>query len=191
MSSVYAIKAEVADWSQRVLEAACDEFAGLPPCPFARGAWIDGKVTVEVVDCFDQVVLDADAFDPESDAVWVYALIDSGGMTVDQFDNAIELLNAHHGGVWVMGSHHHAPANELMPDFEATTDVDYGLVLVQSLKHLVVASDKLRDSGYYDGFNSDEMAYIERRKEQYNAWNEERHEEDRHNGREEDERREA
>jgi hypothetical protein len=30
----------------------------------------------------------------------------------------------------------------------------------------------LRDSGYYDGFNSDELAYVERRKEQYNAWNE-------------------
>jgi len=52
-----------------------------------------------------------------------------------------------------------------MPEFEAKTDVDYALILVQSLEHLVVASDKLRDSGYYDQFESDDMAYIDRRKE--------------------------
>ena len=166
MSDVYAIKAEIADWSQEVLEVACDNYAGLPPCPFARRAWMDSLVSVEVVDNIAEVIVDAHFADPDSEQVTVYALIDSGGLTVEQFDATLEEFNAMGNGIWLMGSHHEAPDNELMPEFESKTDVEYGLILVQSLEHLVVASDKLRDSGYYDRFNEDDMAYIDRRKEQ-------------------------
>lgn len=165
MTSAYAIKAEIADWSQEVLEAAADAYGGLPPCPFARKAWVDGLVSVEVVDTIAEVIADAYLSDSDSEFVTVYALLDSGGMTVEQFDAALEEFNEMDTGVWLMGSHHQAEDDPLMPEFEAKTDVDYGLILVQSLKHLVVASDKLRETGYYDQFSSDEMAYIERRKE--------------------------
>lgn len=166
MSDAYAIKAEIADWSQEVLEVACDAYAGLPPCPFARKAWVDGLVSVEVVDSIDEVIEDAHLSDSNSEFVTVYALLDSGGMTVEQFDEALAAFNRLDTGVWLMGSHHDAPEDELMPDFEARTGVDYGLILVQSLKHLVVASEKLRNTGYYENFEADDMAYIDRRKEQ-------------------------
>jgi len=172
-TSAYAIKAEIADWSQQVLEVACDAYSGLPPCPFARGAWIDGKVSVEVTDSIDEVLCAADEFMPDDEMVLVYALLDSGGLTVEQFNDCLADFNAMHRGVWLMGSHHEAPDDELMPEFEASTGVDYGLILVQSLEHLVVASDKLRDSGYYDAYEDADMEYIDLRKEQYNAWNEE------------------
>lgn len=177
MTSAYGIKAEIADWSREVLEVACDSYAGLPPCPFARRAWVDSLVTVEVVDNLEEVMIDAYMVDPESEAVLVYALIDSGGLSVEQFDSALSEFNEMDTGIWMMGSHHEAPDNELMPDFESKTEVDYGLILVQSLKHLVVASDKLRNTGYYDRFEPDDMAYIDCRKERVNAWNEEDDEE--------------
>ena len=93
-------------------------------------------------------------------------------MTVDQFNECLDRFNALNTGIWLMGSHHEAEASDLMPEFESSVEVDYGLILLQSLKHLVIASDKLRETGYYDGFDSDEMAYIDRRKETLNAWNE-------------------
>lgn len=165
MTSAYAIKAEIADWSQEVLEVSCDAYGGLPPCPFARRAWIDGLVTVEVVDNIAEVIADACLADADSEFVMVYALIDSGGLTVKQFDAYIEELNAIGNGVWGMGAHHESSGDDLMPEFESKTGVDYGLILVQSLEHLVVASDKLRNTSYYDRFNEQDMAYIDRRKE--------------------------
>lgn len=165
MSDVYAIKAEIADWSQEVLEVACDNYAGLPPCPFARKAWSDGVVSVEVVDNIAEVLVDAHFVDPDSEFVMVYAVIDSGGLTIEQFDAVLEEFNAIGNGVWLMGAHHEAPTSDLMPEIESKTGVEYGLILVQSLEHLVVASDKLRNTGYYDRFNEQDMAYIDRRKE--------------------------
>jgi len=164
-ADVYAVKAEIADWSQQVLEVSCDAYGGLPPCPFARKAWADCLVTVEVANDMSEVLVNAYCNDPDTEHVVVYALIDSGGLTVEEFDKAIDEFNAKNTGLWMMGSHHDAPDNELMPDFESEAGVDYGLVLVQSLKHLVVASNKLRNTSYYENFGSEDMAYIERRKE--------------------------
>lgn len=165
MTSAYDIKAEIVDWSHEVLEVACDAYAGLPPCPFARKAWIDSLVTVEVVDNISEIIMDAHLADKESENVMIYALIDSGGMTIEQLESMMDEFNAIGTGIWIMGSHHEAPDNELMPYFEARTDVEYAFILVQSLKHLVIASDKLRKTRYYENFNPDDMAYINRRKE--------------------------
>ena len=71
MTSAYAIKAEVADWSQAVLEVACDAYGGLPPCPFARKAWVDGLVSVDVVDNIAEVIVDAYLSDSDSEFVMV------------------------------------------------------------------------------------------------------------------------
>ena len=39
---------EIRLWSDEVLEVPCPGFANLPPCPFARMAWLNNNVVVHV-----------------------------------------------------------------------------------------------------------------------------------------------
>jgi len=174
MSADY--KHEIMWWSRSVLEQPCEAYAGLPPCPYARKAWEDKKVVLERVTRMDDILIDGYLADPESEMLYVYALVDSGGLSVDAFNAAINEFNDLRSGIWMMGAHHEAEDNDLMPDFEYECTEDYAIVLVQSLKHLVVASEKLRRVGYYENFSDADMAYVNNRKEHYDAWNEERHE---------------
>ena len=166
------IAQEIRDWSERILEVPSDTFGGLPPCPYARQAWLRENVMVHVTQDIDSIVEVKACFPPTSDLMHVIALVDYEDMTPEQFNEWIDEQNKAHFGVWIMGFHPDAEEDPLTPEYEGLGADDYAIIVMQSLDHLVTASDALRRTGYYNRFPAADMAYINNRKETFNAWDE-------------------
>ena len=170
--SALQIWKEIRLWSDEVLEVPCLEFANLPPCPFARTAWLKNNVVVHVTSELADVVDIKSAIHKDHEQLHLFAWTDYWQMTDGEFNYWIEEQNQNHFGVWLMGFHPNATENPLTPEFEGLIEDDYAIVLVQSLNKLVEASETLRKTKYYEKFPSTDMQYIHKRKEIYDAWNE-------------------
>lgn len=168
------IETDIRNWSKLVLEKPIDVYGGMPVCPFAKNAWIKGKVKITFVESMRDVMLIANKFDHTDDRIEICVLINSGGLEIDQFDACIESLNICMNGVWLMGSHHEENLENNMPKFIGRSDIDYCLVMIQSLKHLVDSSEKLKNTRYYESFNTEDMQYINHRRRCADARNESR-----------------
>lgn len=166
------IAQEIRDWSEQVLEVPSEIFGGLPACPFARKAWFNESVMIHVTSSLDAVIDMKACFPPTEDLLHVFAYLDHDSMSVEEFDAWIDEQNEQHFGVWIMGFHPDSAEDPMTPEYEGLGADDYAVLLVQSFSHLVEASEKLKGTGYYDNFDEADIAYIERRKEIYDAWNE-------------------
>ena len=155
------IEQEIRDWSAHSLEQPSELFAGLPPCPYAKKAWSDNKVTIsfkydghmqdiysaisQFCDDFDLHIIVDLAFeeDPEEFQDYLYQLNEaiSDGIFIDQ-------------DIWLMGFHPHDDPNELIEDktFTPLVDVEYAMIFVQRLSKVQAAADKLKATGYYDRY---------------------------------------
>jgi hypothetical protein len=167
-----AIGQEIRDWSHNVLEVPSQEHGGLPPCPFARRAWLHDNVMVHVTQDLGAVSEIKALYPPTSQTMHIVAWTEYEAMSVKEFDDWIEDQNKNHFGVWIMGFHPDAEEDETISEYEGLGADDYAILLVQSYEHLVTASDRLLRSLYYRRYSLDDMNHIHDRKEKFNAWNE-------------------
>jgi hypothetical protein len=166
------IAQEIQMWSEDILEKPSPLFGGLPPCPYARMAWMKNCVMIHVTPEIETVA-EIKAFHPPTDELLhIVAWTNFDEMTADEFDEWIGQQNRNHFGVWIMGFHPDSPEDPLTPEFSGNGADDYALLLVQSYSHLIEASENLRDTAYYDKFPHEDMVYINKRKEIFDAWNE-------------------
>ena len=163
---------EIRLWSDEVLEVPCFGFANLPPCPFARAAWLKNNVVVHVTSDIGDVIEVKSVIPKNHEQLHLFAWTDYDQMTAEEFNCWLEEQNQNHFGVWLMGFHPNATENPLTPEFEGLIEDDYAIILVQSLNKLVEASETLKKTRYYEKFPAEDMQYINRRKEVYDAWNE-------------------
>lgn len=168
-----AIAREIRLWSHHCLEVPSPSYDGIPACPFARAAWMNEAVVLTISPDINSAIELKAMTEPDEDTVHILAWTDWDEMSPEEMDAWIEEQNLNHFGVWMMGFHPEAATNEGVSPFEGIVEDDYGVILVQSLGRLVEASEKLRRTGYYDGFSPDDLEYINRRKETFDAWNEE------------------
>lgn len=166
------IAQEIREWSARIVEVPCPAFGNMPPCPFARQAWLNESVMVHVSPNLDSIIEIKAVFPPTDNLLHVFAITDTENFTPEDLVDWIDEQNDQHFGVWIMGFHPDSAEDPLTPEYEGLGADDYAIVLVQSLSHLVEASEQLRKSNYYDNFPPEDMAYINHRKEIYDAWNE-------------------
>jgi len=173
-----AVYRELVDWSTSVLSKASPHFNGLPPCPYARQAWIDGKVavifkyetnkqtiynTVSMFDDnFDVAIIVDFKFDQDPELFHTY---------LDEMNDVIAKGWFIDKDVWVMGFHPHDEESEFVEDvdFEPHIDAEYAMIFVQRLSKLQEAADKLDKKGYYDTYNGQYNAreIFEKRKNLY------------------------
>ena len=169
------IRQEIRDWSAHALEKPSELFSGLPPCPYAKRAWADSKVTIsfkydsdmqdvysaisQFCDDYDLHILVDMAFeeDPEEFQDYLYQLNEaiSDGIFIDK-------------DIWLMGFHPHDEPNDLIDDqsFTPLVDVEYAIIFVQRLTKVQAAADKLKAKGYYDKYLSEydaEHLFLQRR----------------------------
>ena len=163
---------EIFKWSNEIVETPLEAFGGLPACPFARAAWAQNNVMLHVIYDIDVVLDIKNSIDPFSPMIHVCAWLDYDELTADEFQKCIDHQNENHFGVWLMGFHPDSEENTMTPEFDGLVEDDYALILVQSLEHLVEASDRLRRTSYYDAFSPEDMSYINHRQAIYYAWNE-------------------
>lgn len=169
-----AIVEEILAWSAQVLEVPSEHFNGLPPCPYAKKAWAEGRVSIlfkyeRNYQCLWSTI---SQFDDAFDLVVIVDLVEDRGSEVfhsylDGVNEAIARGIFIDKDVWVMGFHPDDEPNDFVQDvsFEVETDDMYAMIFVQRLTKLHVAADKLHKKGYYaayDGLYDSEGIYARR-----------------------------
>ena len=156
-----AIVKEIRQWSAEALEKPSPYFQNLPPCPYARSAWLNNKVAIifnkepsyQVLyscisrfdDVFDLAIIVDMAFQKDPDVFHDYLemLNDaiSDGVFIDR-------------DIWLMGFHPHDDPNDFIDDssFMQMVEDEYAMIFVQRLSKVQESADKLAKKGYYDNY---------------------------------------
>jgi hypothetical protein len=157
-----AIVEELLAWSEQVLEVPSEHFNGLPPCPYAKTAWAEGRVSIlfKYEHNYQCLWSTLSQFDDAFDLVVIVDLVEDRDPEVfheylDGVNEAIAKGVFIDKDVWVMGFHPGDDPNDFVADadFEAITDDVYALIFVQRLSKLHVAADKLKKKGYYAAYD--------------------------------------
>lgn len=159
-----AVYHELVDWSATVLEKPNPLFNNLPPCPYAKQAWFDGRVAVifkyetnkqslystvsQFDDNFDVAIIVDFKYDKDPDLFHTY---------LDEMNDVIADGMFIDRDVWVMGFHPDDDESEFVQDidFQPQIDAEYAMIFVQRLSKLQEAADKLDKKGYYDTYNGE------------------------------------
>ena len=149
---------ETQAWSKTALEVVNENYNNLPPCPYAKKAWLEDKVGF----CFKYTNDWQDLFTLVSqwdDSKDVVILIDFCYLPLDKMDEYLNSLNEAisegmliNKDMFLMGFHPEDEDNELLddPDFDSSIDVPYAMIFLQRLSKLQEASNTLRMKGYYN-----------------------------------------
>jgi len=156
------ISQEVKDWSEKVLEIPSNEFNGLPPCPYAKKAWMQDKVRMHITNNIKEC-LTIKKECPDDDSVDVVAWTGYGKMSAEEFDQWLDDQNNEHNGTWVIGFHPDHPADESLEEFEGNGAPEYALILIQSLRHLAKSSESIYKRGYYNNYSQPDIKHIKQR----------------------------
>ena len=187
---VHRVERDIRNWSHNFLEVPNVKLNGLPPCPYAKQAWLDNKVTFSINTGIDGLIRAVKVFDNHDYDIVVWAeenVIDMHYL--DGFvDGMNELLSVSGIDLHLMQFHPDYGAQEAGLDFllqegVSDPDLEYCMVFVQKLSLLDDAALSLEKSDYYKNFPEDtyEALVLDRRRlrngnEEKDAWR--RHDED-------------
>tara|TARA_E500000305_G_scaffold15025_1_gene10675 strand:- start:3245 stop:3829 length:585 start_codon:yes stop_codon:yes gene_type:complete len=162
-----AVVEEIMQWSAEALEQPSPYFNNLPPCPYARSAWMDNKVSIlfknepslqvlytcisQFDDVFDLAIIVDLNPDENSDAFHEY---------LDQLNDVISQGMFIDKDIWVMGFHPNDEPSDFVEEvvFERDIDTAYSMIFVQRLSKLQKSADKLDKKGYYDSYDNEYQA---------------------------------
>ena len=175
---------EIKRWIFGVLSVPSSHFNGLPPCPYAKQAWIDGKVKV---DFGGGRKIDETLYDFPNTADIVIVVI-TEPWDFDDIEDWCEEINKQLAKAkedlvlipFVPGNETHTgQPEEEMTNWEPLVEEEYAMVFVQFLSDLEIASAHLMSQGYYNNCPAKFMEYVSKRAERYkNARIQEDHEEE-------------
>ena len=155
------ICSEIMAWSQHTLQKPNPFFNNMPPCPYAKKAWIEGKVAIifkyeenyqtiystisQFDDAFELVIVVDVAYNKDSDAFHEY---------LDQLNTAISSGMFIDKDIWLMGFHPEDEENEHLDGdtFEQIVSDDYAMIFIQRLSKVHNASQTLKSLGYYEEY---------------------------------------
>ena len=156
-----SIEADLRSWSQQVLEVASPHLNGLPPCPYAKKAWLEDQVAVIECDNIYSAGLRSCAgfyeFGKELVVVASHYIPD-----IEDFQGFVDALNDAFPHTHCMPFHPDYDAEdaglEFLTDNDWQSEADnlYCMVFIQDLRAVVSASDKLERLGYYAAYPPDE-----------------------------------
>ena len=160
---------EIRLWSDEVLEVPCAGFANLPPCPFARMAWLKNNVVVHVTYELGDVVDVKSVMDAKDERLHLFAWVNHWEMTADQFNYWIEEQNQNHfGGLWVSPQRHRKPTDTRVRGSHRGRLRNHPCAILERTGGSLESS---KDTVLRE-VPSRRHEYINRRKEVYDAWNE-------------------
>lgn len=157
---------ELKDWTHLGLNVPNEFFNGLPPCPFARQAWLDNKVAVifDDTNSWQCLYSSVSQFDDVYDMAVVVRKHPLG--TPEDLHNYLGQMNqAISEGmfidkdIWLMGYHPDDEEAEFVAEdvkVEEMVDDPYLMVFIQRLSKIQEAAYKLVHKGYYENYMSDE-----------------------------------
>jgi hypothetical protein len=159
-----AIAQEIRRWSSDVLEKPNAYFNDLPPCPYARNAWVEDRVALLFIheENYQTLYSCISQWDDKQDI----AIIADLGNTKDSddFHEYLDGLNLRISegmfidkDIWLMGFHPDDDPSDFVQEVEFAPLVErpYAMIFVQRLSKLQHAADKLDKKGYYDTYDAE------------------------------------
>lgn len=169
------IEKDLRSWSKHVLEVPSEHLNGLPPCPYARKAWLENRVTV--IETTEDVLLSAflnrhlvDEYDLVVIASYVLPDAETMERTINEYNDTFA-----RDDLYFMLFHPDYGAEEADLDFlyetewESSIEDEYCMVFIQKLSKVDDYSLQLEKKGYYDAFPKDEYQtlVLDRRKRRH------------------------
>lgn len=170
---MHRVEQDIRTWSKNFLEIPNIKLNGLPPCPYAKQAWAENKVTFSINTGITGLVNSVRYFDTHNYDIVVWANEDLPDMDyLDGLcDGMNELMSIAGIDLHIMVFHPDYDAAEAGLDFlvdDGVTDdsLSYCMVFVQKLSKLDDAALYLEKSNYYEHFPDDiyETLVVERRR---------------------------
>jgi len=168
---------EIRAWSAYALEKKNPFFNDLPPCPYAKRAWLDGKVAVIFQYGGSQALINTMAhFNDEFDLIILVNTFyrrdaDSFHQELSDYNDAIADGLFGDPDLWLMGFHPDDDSNDFVDDgeFEPHINTPYAMTFVQRLSKVQESAYILKDLGYYDKYSEeyDVAAIFEQRERLY------------------------
>jgi hypothetical protein len=159
---VHSIEADIRKWSHDFLEVPNAKLNGLPPCPYAKQAWIDNKVKFSVNTGVTELLKEVAEFEShEYDiVVWASELLPDMQYLDGFCDGVNEAMSIAGHDMHLMVFHPDYDAEDagldfLVEDGVSDPDLEYCMVFVQKLSLLDDAALSLEKSGYYRSFPED------------------------------------
>ncbi len=165
------INSEVRLWSKHYLEVPNKHLNRLPACPYAKMAWLDNKVDIEIREPKTGYTRNLNRhikrlnFDKKE--ILIFCDIFFKEYSLNKFQRIIDNFNRKFNkkDIYFMGFHPNNPPNEDEQEFllDPTGDktnlpdskIDFSMMLIQKFSQLYEASDRLKRMGYYDKWPTD------------------------------------
>ena len=167
------VEQDIRDWSHNFLEIPNAKLNGLPPCPYAKQAWLDDKVTFSIntgLDGLADAVKQFESHDYDI-VVWASEVLPEMEYLDGFCDGMNEALSIQGADMHLMQFHPDYGAQEaglefLLQEGVSDPDLEYCMVFVQKLSLLDDAALSLEKSGYYKHFPEDtyEALVLDRRR---------------------------
>ena len=170
---MHRVERDIRNWSHNFLEVPNVKLNGLPPCPYAKQAWLDNKVTFSINTGIDGLIRAVKVFDNHDYDIVVWAEENVIDMPyLDGFvDGMNELLSVAGIDLHLMQFHPEYSAEDAGLDFlleegVSDPDLEYCMVFVHKLSLLDNAALSLEKSDYYMNFPEDtyEALVLDRRR---------------------------
>tara|TARA_R100001163_G_C5066620_1_gene205169 strand:+ start:2993 stop:3619 length:627 start_codon:yes stop_codon:yes gene_type:complete len=157
---------EIKEWSASVLEVTSDHFNGLPPCPYAKAAWINNRVKFDFGD--KDIVLDhIQGWDDSCDLLIVIA----EDWAFEEIEDWCEAKNdeIRKDDIVLMPFVPGEGPDTGQPEEEATNweylvDEPYSMIFIQRLSKVNKASESLEKQGYYKNCTAEFLEYVHNRR---------------------------
>jgi hypothetical protein len=146
---MHPVEADIRKWSHEFLEVPNAKLNGLPPCPYAKQAWLDDKVSFSINTGLEGLIAEVKRFEQHDYDIVVWA-----NQYLPDINEAMSIAGK---DMHLMVFHPDYDAEEAGLDFlvdEDATDegLVYCMVFVQRLSTLDDAALSLEKSGYYKHF---------------------------------------
>ena len=170
---MHPVEQDIRTWSKNFLEIPNIKLNGLPPCPYAKKAWAENKVTFSINTGITGLVNSVRYFDTHDYdiVVWASEYMPDMDYLDGLCDGMNELMSIAGIDLHLMVFHPDYDAAEAGLDFlvdDGVTDdsLSYCMVFVQKLSKLDDAALYLEKSNYYEHFPDDiyETLVVERRR---------------------------
>jgi hypothetical protein len=159
VTPVHKIEADIRKWSHEFLEVPNKKLNGLPPCPYAKQAWLDNKVIFSINTGLDGLAKEVADFEShEYDiVVWANEVLPDIHYLDGWCDGVNQAMSIAGKDMHLMVFHPDYDAEEAGLDFlveDGVVDHNllYCMVFVQRLSTLDDAALSLEKSGYYKHF---------------------------------------
>ncbi len=153
---MHPVEADIRKWSHDFLEIPNAKLNGLPPCPYAKQAWIDDKVSFSINTGLEGLIKEVTIFElHDYDIVlWAKQYLPDMEYLDGYCDGINEAMSIAGKDMHLMVFHPDYDAEEagleVLNDEDATEEgLVYCMVFVQRLSTLDDAALSLEKSGYY------------------------------------------